>query len=107
DTDALRIDAPLFGFAANKANSPLRILKGAARRLSFGFIRAARDPVLENDSSDTDGIEPGRDFLSFQLPIKIPVPASRTNEHGCSGFLVFGRPEHSARSVGYACEICR
>src|SRR5687768_799139 len=91
DADALRVDAPLLGPAAHQADRALRILEGAAGRFTFAVVGPPRHAVLQNDSGDADGIEPGSDFLAFKLPVKIPITAARAYQHRSAGLLVARR----------------
>src|ERR1051325_11253354 len=79
--DALGMEAPFASLAPYQADGPLGILERAPGRFPFRLIRAARHPIFENDASHTNRVQPGRDFLAFQLPVEIPVAAAGTNEH--------------------------
>src|SRR2546426_179567 len=73
NADALRINAPLLGFAAHEPDGPLSVLKRTPGRFALGFTRAARHPILEDNAGHANGVEPVGDLLAFQLPVEIPI----------------------------------
>src|SRR5437868_7738941 len=85
--DPLRVDAPLPGFAADQTHGALRILKRATGGLALGLVRAARHAVLQDDTRHAERIDPGSHFLAFELPVKVPVAAARTDQH-CGAAIV-------------------
>ena len=95
DADALRVDAPFGGATAEQAHGALRILKGTPGRFAFDVVRPPRHAILENDAGHTDGVEPGRDLLTLEFPIEIPIAASGADENGRAGFLVRSGPGES------------
>src|SRR5262245_28671430 len=106
--DALWIDAPLFGFAPHQTDCPLGVLKWASSRLTFGFIGAARHAVFEDDAGYANRVQPGRDFLAFQLPVEVPVAASGTDQDRGPGVLIFQWPiNRESRPGDVGNQLCR
>src|SRR5688572_18975470 len=89
--DPFGVDVPLRGPATDQAHGPLCVEQRTERRLAPDFARTSRHSVFENDAGHSDRIQPSRHFLSFKLPIEVPVAASRTDQHRRSGiFLLRG-----------------
>ena len=55
---------------------------------TLDVIGAAWHPILEQDAGYADRIEPGGDFLAFELPPEVVVAASRANQHGRARVLL-------------------
>src|SRR2546423_1210963 len=89
--DSLRVDAPSGGPTADEADRPLGIEQRTQRWLAFDISRPTRTAVLEDDSGHALRVEPCRDFLAFEFPEQVVIPAPRTNQHRRSGVLFFGR----------------
>src|SRR5689334_17957073 len=88
DADSLRIDSPFLRPSSHHTDGALRILERTTRRFSFGFLGTARHAILEDNASHADRVQPCGDFFAFQLPVKVPVTAARTNQHRRSDVLV-------------------
>jgi hypothetical protein len=56
-----------------------------------GARRAPRTTVLEDDAGHALRVQPRRHFLSFELPVQIPVAASRTDRHRRARIPIPGR----------------
>src|SRR5438093_13178812 len=98
--DPLRVDSPFRGAAADEADGPLGVEQRAQGRLASDITRTPRYTVLEDDAGHAERVQPRRHFLSLELPIKIPVPAPRTDHHRRSRVLVLGRLVDRERRLG-------
>src|SRR5207249_9492173 len=85
-----RVDSPFQGPAADEADGPLGVEQRAQGRLAEGLSGTPRHTVLENYAGHAHRIQPGCHFRSFELPVKIPVAASRTDQHRRSRVFVLG-----------------
>src|SRR5262249_16838013 len=82
DADALGVDAPLLGLAADQADGPLGVLQRPAGRLAPGVVGAARHAVFQDDAGDAERVQPGGDLLALELPEQVPVAATGADEDG-------------------------
>src|SRR5439155_14824291 len=100
NTNALWIDAPIVGFAPDQTDSALSVLQGSLGWLALGLPGAARHSIFENDAGHAQGIHPGRNFFTLQLPVEIPITASGTDQHRGAAVLILRRPIDRDRWLG-------
>ena len=62
--------------------------------------RPPRTAVLEDDAGHAQRVEPRRHFFSFELPVEIPVAASRADHHRRSRVLFLRRQVNRERRLG-------
>jgi hypothetical protein len=74
------------------ADGALGVLERPPGRLALDIVGPARDTVLEDDPGHALCIQPGGDFLAFQLPVEVPVAAAGADEDRGPSVLVLRRP---------------
>src|SRR5262245_10786867 len=89
--DSLWINAPFCGPAADETDSSLRVKLWAKGRLPSNISRTPRHAILEDNARDSHRIQPSHNFLTFELPIQVPVAPSGADHHCRSGVVAFGR----------------
>src|SRR5262249_9582468 len=100
-TDAIRIDSPFRGLAANQTHGSLGVFQRPGRRLALPVAGPSGASVFENDPGHAERIQPLGDFSPFLVPSQVVVPAAGTNERCCSRVLVFGGPINGEGGLGY------
>ena len=63
---------------------------GPRGRLALDVAGPPRATVLEDDAGHAHRVQPRRDFLALELPVEVPVAASRTDHHRRSRVLFPG-----------------
>ena len=84
NADALRVDLPSIRARPDPAHGTLSIEQ--RRRV----VIPRRDPVLQDERADTDGVEPARDVVALVPHREVAVAAPRADHDGDSDVVVGG-----------------
>src|SRR5207237_7936947 len=76
NADSRRIDVPLLGAGAHRANRSLSVLQGRRMMIARG------DAILEHKAGHADRVNPFGDLLAFVVDGEKSIAASRTDDHG-------------------------
>src|SRR5687768_9049875 len=107
DANSRWIDAPFGGAAAHQAHGALRVQQWTGSGKAFGLSSAARHAILQYESINARFVQPGRNFLAFEVPREIPVTAARANDNCSAGIFLFWRRKDSDGGSFYICDPFR